>query len=436
MHCASCERLISQELKALPGAIDADVSLRQKRATLVLADDAPAPDLVSINATLRPHGYKLALPGEGAVCVQAPRLAFVHRMSQAALAVIAVALVGWLVAGPLLRLVPALQAGTSLVALFGFGVIASLSTCLASTGAFLLAYTAESRSKKKLAFIHAGRFASFVVGGALLGEIGGSLPSDARFYGSVALLLGIGFFWVGLHLLDLAPSLASAGIRLPKSLQKGADRIAKSQHGLAPFAVGAVTFVLPCGFTQTAQALALASGSAVTGALMMGVFALGTLPALLGITAFGGSRALQHRAFRLAAGAVIFLFALGQIDGALTVFGSRVTLAGFGQQLVASLTQATTIPAAQAQEQVVQMTVAYGTYSPSRFTLRKNVPVRWEINGVDVGGCADSIIAPSVGIRRDLQPGLNIIQFTPKRSGAIPFSCGMGMIRGSFTVVD
>ncbi len=113
-----------------------------------------------------------------------------------------------------------------------------------------------------------------------------------------------------------------------------------------------------------------------------------------------------------------------------------MTLAGFGQQLVASLTQATTIPAAQAQEQVVQMTVAYGTYSPSRFTLRKNVPVRWEINGVDVGGCADSIIAPSVGIRRDLQPGLNIIQFTPKRSGAIPFSCGMGMIRGSFTVVD
>jgi plastocyanin domain-containing protein len=133
---------------------------------------------------------------------------------------------------------------------------------------------------------------------------------------------------------------------------------------------------------------------------------------------------------------VIFLFALGQIDGALTVFGSRVTLAGFGQQLVASLTQATTIPAAQAQEQVVQMTVAYGAYSPSRFVLRKNVPVRWEINGVDVGGCADTITAPSIGITRRLQSGLNLIQFTPNRSGTIPFSCGMGMIRGSFTVVD
>jgi sulfite exporter TauE/SafE len=427
--------LISLELKELLGAIDVDVSLRQKRATLVLADDAPEPDIVSLNTKLTPHGYTLSLPGE-AVCVRTPRLAFVHRFSQASLAVIAVMLLGWLVASPLLKLVPALQAGTSLIALFGFGVIASVSTCLASTGAFLLAYTAESRSRKKLLFIHAGRFTSFVVGGAVLGGLGGALPSDTRLYGAIAFLLGIGFFWVGLHLLDLAPSLASAGIRLPRGLQKTAGRVTKSKHGLAPFVVGAVTFVLPCGFTQTAQALALASGSPVTGALMMGAFALGSLPALLGITAFGGSRALKSRPLRLAAGALIFLFALGQIDGALTLFGSRFTLVGFGQRIVATITQATSVSVAQANEQVIQMTVAYGTYSPSQFTLRKNVPVRWEINGVDVYGCADSIIAPSIGINQPLVKGMNIIQFTPKKSGTIPFSCSMGMIRGSFTVVN
>ena len=48
-----------------------------------------------------------------------------------------------------------------------------------------------------------------------------------------------------------------------------------------PFAMGALTFFLPCGFTITAQTIALLSGSWIQGALMMGFFALGTAPMLL-----------------------------------------------------------------------------------------------------------------------------------------------------------
>lgn len=434
MHCASCERVISNELKTLPGVADAQAKLSSKKATVHLSTGAVIPTEEDVNRVLAPYGYRVASSME---CdIPAPRLAFMHRLAQAGLAIIAVSVVGWVVLGPFLRAVPALQAGTSLAALFGFGIVASLSTCLASTGAFLLAYSAESHSKQKLVLVHLGRLSAFVVGGALLGGIGGALPSDVRLYGTIALVLGIGFLMVGLHLLDLAPSLASLGIRLPGSLNRLQGRVMKSDHGVAPFLAGAVTFVLPCGFTQTAQALALSSGSAAQGAFMMGAFALGTLPALVGITAFGGSQLLKGRAFRLAAGAVLTIFALGQIDGALTVFGSTFTLAGFGQRVITGATQVTSIPAAQAQEQLVQMTVQYGTYTPRNFVLKKNVPVRWEINGVDVGGCADTITAPSIGITRRLQPGLNLIQFTPNRSGTIPFSCGMGMIRGSFTVVD
>jgi sulfite exporter TauE/SafE len=45
--------------------------------------------------------------------------------------------------------------------------------------------------------------------------------------------------------------------------------------------MGALTFFLPCGFTITAQTIALLSASAVQGALIMGFFALGTAPMLL-----------------------------------------------------------------------------------------------------------------------------------------------------------
>ncbi len=436
MHCASCERVIATQLATLPGVVQAHADLSRKTATVTLSDGFDRPSDEQVSAVLASHGYHVAGGTHGACALASPRLAFMHRLSQAGLAVLAVSLAGWLLLGPLLSLVPSLQAGTSFVALFGLGLVASVSTCLASTGAFLLAYSAESHSRKKLLLVHAGRLSAFILGGALLGGIGGALPSDARFYGTIALVLGIGFMMVALHLLDLSPSLASLGIRLPRSLNRLQDRVMKSDHGIAPFVAGAVTFVLPCGFTQTAQAIALSTGSAWTGALMMGAFAFGTMPVLLGITAVGGSRLVGTRAFRLAAGAILLVFALGQIDGGLTVFGSPYTLAGFGQQLLASAGKTFTIEKAQAEEQVVRMTVAYGAFSPSRLTIKKNIPVRWEVNGVDISGCASTIIAPSVGISRALSKGLNVITFTPKRIGTIPFSCSMGMIRGSFVVTD
>lgn len=51
---------------------------------------------------------------------------------------------------------------------------------------------------------------------------------------------------------------------------------------LAPV-VGALTFFLPCGFTQSMQLLALGSGSPVQGGIIMAAFALGTLPVLLAV---------------------------------------------------------------------------------------------------------------------------------------------------------
>jgi len=47
--------------------------------------------------------------------------------------------------------------------------------------------------------------------------------------------------------------------------------------------VGALTFLLPCGFTQSMQLLALQSGSMWQGMLIMTAFALGTLPVLFGL---------------------------------------------------------------------------------------------------------------------------------------------------------
>ena len=43
MTCGSCERRIDSVLKKIPGAIETEVSLKQQRAAIRLADDAAEP---------------------------------------------------------------------------------------------------------------------------------------------------------------------------------------------------------------------------------------------------------------------------------------------------------------------------------------------------------------------------------------------------------
>jgi sulfite exporter TauE/SafE/copper chaperone CopZ len=445
MHCASCEQIIAAELSLLEGVEEVEVSVRRARAGIRLSDQAPTPNCETLNRAFASHGYVLlpptvdtkAIAPSSPVCeLPTAQMSFSTRFGQALLALAGVVLFFRWIWTPLSHLVPTLTAQTSVFALIGFGVVASLSTCLASTGAFLLAYATQRSTKSDLLWLHAGRLLAFVVGGAVLGTVGSLWSLSSHWSGIMSIGLGVGFLLVGLHLLNLSPSLASFGLHLPSRWYQGLDRFSKRQGRFASVVVGAATFILPCGFTQTAQTLALASGSATRGALFLGAFALGTLPTLLGVTFFGSAAALKQRAFRLVSGAILLLFSITQVDGGLTVLGAPLTIEGAAARLWTTTIASVMPTPVEAQEQVVRMTVAYGTFSPNRFVIRRGIPVRWEVKGLDISGCASTLIAPTLGLRQDLILGSNTISFTPKEKGEIPFSCSMGMIRGSFTVVE
>ncbi|MFH1078327.1 MAG: sulfite exporter TauE/SafE family protein [Patescibacteria group bacterium] len=436
MSCSSCERVVGDALRSVPGVIDVEVSLKQRRAAIRVADEVIEVRIDDVNGRLKPHGYVLTLQTDrqAGCAIRTVSEPFWKRLGRASVVLILVGAV-LLIISPLRQVLPSVTSGASFAAMFGLGIVASLSSCLASTGGFLLAVGSRNPSRSKTLAIHVGRLAAFAVGGAVLGAIGGGIPAvSSGWYGVFALVLGLGFLMVGLNLLDLAPSLARLGIALPSRLHAVGDRVASSKHGLAPFLVGAVTFILPCGFTQTAQALALASGSASRGLLLLVAFSLGTLPVLLGISWFGTSATLKHRMVRLLAGAVLVLFAFGQIEGGLTVLGSPVTAATVFASVRSGSDQPASVPVGD--EQVISMKVVYGTFQPKSLTVKNGIPVRWEIDGIDVSGCANTIVVPSYGISKSLVKGLNVIRFTPKETGTIPFSCGMGMIRGMLTVVE
>ncbi len=349
------------------------------------------------------------------------------RFWQALLAIIGIWL-GWkLIISPFLFLVPTASVAPSYAAMFVLGLVASVSTCLASTGAFLLAF--GGKGPKQVILTQAGRLVTFVIGGALLGGLGQRISLSTGLYGWVGLILGFALSLVALYLLDLLPKNVMS---LPVAFGRFADRLATSKGSAIPPLVGALTFVLPCGFTQAAQTMALASGSATVGAGLLGAFALGTLPVLAGIGLYGSSIRSGGRGLQLATGGMLALFALAQLDAGLTVLGSPVTIEG----TLSSLAGSVQVAPVQAQEQIVSMRVAYGTFTPSRFVIKKGVPVRWDVDGVDISGCASSIVAPTIGVNQSLILGANTIRFTPSHTGTIPFSCSMGMIRGSFQVVD
>lgn len=86
--------------------------------------------------------------------------------------------------------------------------------------------------------------------------------------------------------------------------------------------------------------------------------------------------------------------------------------------------------------QEIRMDVTNSGWQPNKFVLKTGVPVKWIINGKELNGCNSGIQVPQLGLRFDIKPGEQTIEFTPTESGTISWSCLMGMIPGRFVVKE
>lgn len=86
--------------------------------------------------------------------------------------------------------------------------------------------------------------------------------------------------------------------------------------------------------------------------------------------------------------------------------------------------------------QYVTSTVSGGGYEPIK--VQQGIPVKWTLNvpSGSLNGCNNAIVIPEYDLQIDLKTGDNLIEFTPDRSGTFVFSCWMGMVRSSITVVN
>ncbi len=430
-RCPSCELFISDAFRSLPGIERVSVNHRNGLAE------------VWHSSPLRLNDLEKAVAGQGYEVLQrdGESTSAPHRNSsrdylEIGLAAVAVAAIfGILKAFDLVPNNFGVSESMSYWMVLGLGAVAAVSTCIATTGGLLLAVSARYAEKYPFEtglakfsthiYFNLGRLASYGFFGAIIGAVGSSFVISPFVNGILVVSVSLVMVALGLKMLKLMPSLGLSIV--PSSAVEALYDFGKKKSG--SFVAGVLTFFLPCGFTQALQVYVLSVGGAVTGAMTMFVFALGTLPSLMTLGAFasfgdGGFK----RYFLKMAGVAIVIFGLTNI-------GNGLNLAGFsfgGASAVLSLSDNPDFLSSKAEvvdgRQVVRMKVVGLDYEPSQFTVRAGQPVEWLIDGSGALGCARTLVVPKLGLTEVLQKNkIKKITFTPQKVGKISFSCSMGM---------
>lgn len=332
-------------------------------------------------------------------------------------------------------------------------------TCLAVQGGLLASIIAvkeeddlEKGDKKKhtllptLSFLSA-KLVAYTLLGFLLGAFGGAIGISPTVQVVMQFLVGLYMIAIALNLLNAHPIFRYAVIQPPRFLTKHIRKQSKNKDLFAPALLGAMTIFIPCGTTLAMEALAISSGNAFLGALIMLVFVLGTTPLFFGVgwitTVLGDN--YQRGFLKVAAIAVLYL-GISAMNGALVAGGSPITLQKIYENsplYVATNTQQDITLRSKSSNvkiengiQVIDISVAADGYSPTVLNVKKDMPVRLNLKASNAYSCASAFRIPSLGIAKNLQPnGQDSVEFTPVKSGEIAFTCSMGMYRGVIQVI-
>ena len=451
MTCRACELRIQKAVGRMPGVTGVVADARRGVVRITVTSEL---DRKQLAGTLKGIGYRLG--GRRAWFSRDPQL-----WRDVALSVVAVAALLELARlTGLTRLAgsigtPSAAGGMLLAALLG--VAAGFSTCMAMVGGLVLAVSARhqaihgeegraGRFRPHIAF-NAGRVVGFALLGALTGVVGTVLTLSGTALAIAILVAAAVMTLVGLQLTAVSPRLAGLAPTLPAWLTARTRRAVSTDkpdaapsgtesglgRDLRSAGLGAVSFFLPCGFTQAVQLYALSTGSPLRAGAIMGAFALGTTPGLLsigGVTLAARQRS-RDRLFRLA-GVAVLAFAIINVGGAL-----RVLAPGFGTwgaPVASTVSKNVTLSDGV---QLLAVTQGADGYSPSQSVVYAGTPVRWEVSSTALT-CGAWLVSPEMGVPANtiLDPGKTaVFEFTPTKPGTLHYACGMGMYSGSVRVI-
>lgn len=455
MHCRSCEVLIEDKIKNIEGVRKVFASQKKGQAT-VYGEDFKDSDVA---AAIKEAGYS----------VGKKNLPLINNSKGyfKDLAIVLTVFFSLYLFGRLLGFQDLFSVGSTatsnLIVVFTIGLTAGLSTCMALIGGLVLGISARFAEKhpdstpiqkfRPHLFFNLGRIASYFLFGGVIGQLGSVFRISNGLFGTITIIIGVVMLFLGVQLLEIFPRF-STGFTLPKFITrflKIKDRHEKEYSHKNSLLLGAMTFFLPCGFTQAMQVYAVTTGSFVRGALIMGVFAIGTAPGLLGIggltSAFKEGRFKQL--FFKFVGLVVIALAFFNISTGFNLSGVNLSFLKNEEKqeeeewTVISGPKTDTNSNTEPGPVNPDLQIIKATYdtqniiAPKQFTVKVGKPVRFEIYAKENGeGCMGSVMIPGLADEPQffVQDQTVTYEFTPRRTGKFRITCAMGLQAGTIIV--
>lgn len=272
-----------------------------------------------------------------------------------------------------------------------------------------------------------GRVVSYTIVGGVVGGFGSVISFSGKGKGAVQLIAGIFMVIMGINMLNIFPWLRKFNPRMPKVF---ARKINQGKQKNGAFLVGILNGLMPCGPLQAMQIYALSTGSPLKGAFSMFLFSMGTVPLMFGFGALSSFLSQKFTKQVMKFGAVLVVI-LG-----ISMFQNGWSVSGF-PVFSLSFSSGKERQEAKVQDgvQVVETTLSPYGYEP--ITVQEGIPVKWTIKAEQgsLTGCNRAILIPEYEIQKTLEIGENVIEFTPTKAGTYSYSCWMGMLRSSITVL-
>jgi len=180
--------------------------------------------------------------------------------------------------------------------IFTVALLGSVGHCIGMCGGFVVAYSAakvdHEWSKFKQIIVHLlyslGRVTSYMFIGALFGYLGHKISLNMTTKGVLFISVGVLMLLIGLSLIGKIKFLNSIESSLAQSSLFGKlfKRVIHSKSLYSFYLMGVLNGLIPCGLVYFFATAAIVAGSAINGAIVMGVFGVATVPAMIGVGIF------------------------------------------------------------------------------------------------------------------------------------------------------
>lgn len=326
-------------------------------------------------------------------------------------------------------------------------------TCLAVQGGLLAATLSQKQSdnlanKTKqsgnslpiLSFLTA-KITAYTILGFFLGSLGSIFQLSPITSGILQILIALFMIGTALNLLKAHPLFRYFVIQPPKFLARLVKNQAKSKNLFAPLLLGSLTVFIPCGTTQAMMALAIGSGNAILGALILFVFTLGTSPLffILGYLTTRLTDAL-HRKFLKLTAFIIIVLSFFNLNNALSLTGTKYTFDNIFRNFWCTLSFCDNVQANNikgvASSRIDLYLEKYG-YSPQELNIPKKSGITLNLINNTGSGCIQAFTIPKLGVQKIVRVGTSeTISFqSPGKPQDLYFMCGMGMYKGVMHVI-